>query len=167
MARQAGSVFIEGTIEDLTFYIVDGIGYVRRKSSLTGKRVKKDPKFARTMQSAERLKLGSQLASKVYRSLPKEEQVYKLFKQLKSIAILALKEGKEEAGVLLLLTTIVEPRSRKKKALVAKIKVGQRPARSSLVKPLFGKAPYRSSKEQWCKCAGRYQSCKEQVLQQA
>jgi hypothetical protein len=45
----------------------------------------------------------SQLASKVYRSLHKEEQVYALFRELKSIAVYALKEGKSEEEVLILL----------------------------------------------------------------
>ena len=113
MAKQAGPVFIEGTIEDLTFYLVDGIGYVRRKSSLTGKRVKRDPKFARTMQSAERLKRGSQLASNVYRSLPKEQQVYALYKALKRMAILALKEDKGEPEVRTLLGQQLKRKNRK------------------------------------------------------
>jgi hypothetical protein len=39
----------------------------------------------------------------MYRSLPRPEQVYTLFKELKSIAIRALKEGKSEAEVLMLL----------------------------------------------------------------
>ena len=103
MARQIGDIIITGTIDDITFYEMDGKGYARHKSSLTGKRVKKDPRFKRTMQSAHRLGRGSQLASKVYRSLPKTEQVYNLFKELKRIAILAIKEGKGEMEVLRLL----------------------------------------------------------------
>jgi hypothetical protein len=82
---------------------MEGKGYARLKSSLTGKRVKKDPKFKRTMRSAHRLGKGSQLASKVYRSLPRAEQVYALYKELKSIAVLGLKEGKSEGEVMELL----------------------------------------------------------------
>jgi hypothetical protein len=55
------------------------------------------------MQSAHRLGRGSQLASKVYRSLPRTEQEYELFTELKSIAVLALKEGKSVEEVLGLL----------------------------------------------------------------
>jgi hypothetical protein len=72
MAKQVGDIIIIGTIDDITFYVMEGKGYARKKSRLTGKRVKKDPKFKRTMQSAHRLGRASQLASKVYRSLPKE-----------------------------------------------------------------------------------------------
>jgi hypothetical protein len=103
MAKQLGDIIIEGTIADITFYKMDGKGYARRKSSLTGKRVKKDPRFRRSMQSANRLGRGSQLASRVYRSLPRTEQVYGLFTELKSIAVRVLKEGASEETVLALL----------------------------------------------------------------
>jgi hypothetical protein len=54
------------------------------------------------MQSAYRLSRGSRLASKVYRSLPRAEQVYALFKELKSLAVYALKEGRVGMEVLML-----------------------------------------------------------------
>lgn len=103
MAKQVGDIIIVGTIDDITFYKMEGRGYAHKKTSLTGKRVKRDPRFKRTMQSAQRLGRGSQLASKVYRSLPRPEQVYGLFKELKRIAILAIKEGKSEVEVMMLL----------------------------------------------------------------
>jgi hypothetical protein len=108
MAKQVGDIIIVGTIDDITFYVMEGQGYARHNSSLTGKRVKKDPRFKRTMQSAHRLGRGSQLASKVYRSLPRQEQVYALFKELKRLAVLAIKEGRSEADVLALLHRRVE-----------------------------------------------------------
>ena len=103
MAKQTGAIIIEGTIDDITFYQMEGKGYARSKSRLRGERVKRDPRFQRTMQSANRFAKGNQLASTVYRSLPREEQVYTLFKELKRTAILAIKEGKEEAEVMMLL----------------------------------------------------------------
>ena len=109
MAKQAGDIIIIGTIDDITFYVMEGKGYARKKSRLTGKRVKRDPKFKRTMQSAHRLGRASQLASKVYRSLPRKEQVYTLYKELKRIAVLALKEGKGETDVMLMLERKVKP----------------------------------------------------------
>ena len=99
MAKQIGDIILAGTIDDITFYKMEGKGYARKKTSLTGKRVKRDPRFKRTMQSANRFGRGNQLASKVYRSLPRPKQVYALFKELKRIAILALKEGNSEAEV--------------------------------------------------------------------
>jgi hypothetical protein len=108
MAKQIGAIKIVGTIADITFYRLEGQYYARLKSSLTGKRVKKDPRFKRTMESAYRLGRGSQLASKVYRSLPKAEQVYALYKELKSIAVKALKEGHSEMKVVELLQERVQ-----------------------------------------------------------
>jgi hypothetical protein len=109
MAKQIGEIKIVGTFADITFYKMDGQYYARMKSSLTGKRVKRDPMFARTMASARRLAKGSQLASKVYRSLPRAEQEYTLYKKLKSLAVLALKEGASEAEVLHLLQALAFP----------------------------------------------------------
>jgi hypothetical protein len=115
MAKQIGDIIIVGTIDDITFYEMDGKGYARKKSSLAGKKVKKDPRFKCTMQSAHRLGRGSQLASKLYRSLPRQEQVYALFKELKRIAVLGIKEGKGEADVQVLLQQRVEKRQEGKK----------------------------------------------------
>ena len=115
MAKQTGDIIIVGTIDDITFYKMEGKGYARKKSSLTGKRVKRDPRFKRTMQSAGRFGKGNQLASRVYRSLPREKQVYALFKELKRTAILAIKEGKGEAEVLILLQQRVKKNQKVKK----------------------------------------------------
>jgi hypothetical protein len=109
MAKQVGEIKIVGTFADITFYKMDGQYYARMKSSLTGKRVKRDPRFARTMASARRLAKGSQLASKVYRSLPRTEQVYARYKELKSVAVLALKEGVSKAEVVVLLQALALP----------------------------------------------------------
>jgi hypothetical protein len=75
------------------------------------------------MQSAHRLGRGSQLASRVYRGLPRAEQVYELYKELKSIAVIAIKKGMCDDDVLTLLgqhvspeieTVVVTPMERKK-----------------------------------------------------
>jgi hypothetical protein len=124
MAKQIGDIILVGTIDDITFYEMEGKGYARHKSSLTGKRVKRDPRFKRTMESAQRLGRGSRLASKVYRSLPRTEQVYALFKELKHIAVLAIKKGKNEEEVMWLLQRHLakdkdkEPATLQKKASV-------------------------------------------------
>ena len=99
MARQTGEFRITGTIDDVTYYQMEGEYYAGKKSCLKGERVKRDPRFRRTMQSAHRFGRGNQLASKVYRSLPREERVYALFKAPRRLATLAIKEGKGEAEV--------------------------------------------------------------------
>lgn len=94
MAKQAGDFLIEGTIDELTFYKMDGKYYVRMKSSLTGKKFWKHKAFERSRQSCNRFSEGNKLASKLYRMIGEEKRQYKLFCFLKKRAILLLKEGK-------------------------------------------------------------------------
>ena len=159
MAKQIGEIKIVGTFADITFYKMDGQYYARMKSSLTGKRVKRDPMFARTMQSARRLGRGSQLASKVYRSLPRTEQVYPLYKELKRIAVLGLKNGKGEDEVM----TLLEQRVSKENGPVTssgaikKKTPSERPT-PFFSKPLFGarggrKEKVRGRKRRPCRLA--------------
>ena len=140
MAKQTGNIIIVGTIDDITFYEMEGKGYARSKSCLKGERVKRDPRFRRTMQSAHRLGKGSQLASKVYRSLPREAQVYGLFKELKRLAVLTLKEGKGEEAVLALLQERVGKKQEAQKtgAATTPPKRDAVPSRPPCVKKLFG-----------------------------
>jgi hypothetical protein len=135
MAKQVGEKKMVGTIDDITYYKMEGKYYARKKSRLRGERVKRAAAFTRTMASAHRLGRGSQLASKVYRSLPKTEQVYALYKELKSIAVLALKEGVGEAAVLLLLEQRVG------KEQEPAVRVVERPKKKVVVKtvPVFDK----------------------------
>ena len=106
MAKQTGDYKITGTYDDVTYYKMDGQYYARKKSRLSRERVKRAKEFARTMEWARRLALGSQLASRVYRSLSRNDQVYALFCRLKSAAMQALKEGREVAKVKCLLERI-------------------------------------------------------------
>ena len=107
MAKQIGEYKIRGTVGGITFYKMEGEWYARRKSGLRRERVKRAKEFVRTMESARRLAVGSQLASRVYRSLPREEQVFGLFCRLKSAAMQALKEGKKGEEVKELLERMV------------------------------------------------------------
>jgi hypothetical protein len=94
MAKQAGDFFIEGTIDDLTFYKMDGKYYVRMKSSLTKRKFWKSKAFERSRESCKRFSEGNKLASKLYKMIEKEKRVYTLYCFLKKRAILLLKEGK-------------------------------------------------------------------------
>lgn len=98
MAKQAGTIFIEGTLDDLTFYKMMGVYYVRMKSSLTGKKFWKHKAFERSRQSCKRFAEGNRLASELYGQLEKKKRQYKLFCFLKKRAILLLKEGKSLAS---------------------------------------------------------------------
>ena len=91
-----------GTIDisDLTLYRMNGEFYARTKSTLTGKRFRKDKVFEGSRRSAERFKRGNELASQVYQSMGEEKRFYKLFCRLKREAILFLKCGKTEEEVV-------------------------------------------------------------------
>lgn len=52
MARQTGVVKISGTLGDISFYKTRWGYFARSKSSLSGKRVKREKNFARTMENA-------------------------------------------------------------------------------------------------------------------
>lgn len=71
MAKQiAGLCFLEGMIDDLTFYQMDGQYYCRAKSCLTSERVKTSPRFKLTMMSARRLARASKIGAVIYKALP-------------------------------------------------------------------------------------------------
>jgi hypothetical protein len=99
MAKQAGIILLTGTINNLTFYRMNGQFYVRIKSRLRGDRVKTDPAFARTMVYADRLALASRTASQLYRSLPKETREVALYRKMTSMAMGLLKAGVPVSGV--------------------------------------------------------------------
>jgi len=93
MAKQTGPIKITGTIGNICFYEMDGKFYARLKSSLTGKRVKKDPRFRLTMVYADLLVQASKLASCCYRSLPEEERAHPMYRALTGLAMKMLKAG--------------------------------------------------------------------------
>jgi hypothetical protein len=100
MAKQSGTVFFEGTIDDLTFYKMNGKYYVRKKSRLTGKRVKKDPQFENSMRNANLFGRSAKLASKVYRQLPKEKKGHGIISDMTAVMRQLLWSGMSEQAAL-------------------------------------------------------------------
>ncbi len=103
MAKQEGPYFVTGCAGNICFYKMDGQYYMRLKSTLSGKRVKKDPRFKKTMQNAGLLADASKIASKLYRELPKEERAKGLYRKLTGMGMRLLKEGKSKEEVFALL----------------------------------------------------------------
>jgi Tfp pilus assembly protein PilZ len=93
MAKQAGNIKLVGCIQNLQFYKMEGKYYVRKKSSLTGRRVKTDKAFTLTMAYADLLKIASPIASKVYLQLPKGERDNKFRRKLVGLAMQLFKQG--------------------------------------------------------------------------
>jgi len=77
--------------------------YVRSKSSLSGKRVKKDPAFRITMVNAGLLGQASKIGSFIYKSLPENFRQFWMYRAFTGEAMGMLKEGKsgEEAREIL------------------------------------------------------------------
>lgn len=113
MARQTGTIKITGTIDGITFYRMNDAYYARTKSSLSRKKVKTHPHFARTRQYAQWLGEASKMASVVYRSLPATERNYELYRELKTIAYSLLKCGTGGDEVMEELRRKVKGRRRK------------------------------------------------------
>lgn len=99
MAKQSGPVYITGTVAGICYYRLDGKYYTRRKSSLSRKRVKRDPRFARTRKYAELLGQASRVAAGVYRLLPRNKKRLALYRAMTGQAMTMLKRGAGEAEV--------------------------------------------------------------------
>lgn len=108
MAKQIGPVKIVGTIGNICFYEMDGKHYARLKSSLKGKRVKKDPAFRLTMMYAGWLAKASKIASVVYASLPEKE--HQQYRTMTGIAMKMLKAGTEPEDIVDHLVEMYFPR---------------------------------------------------------
>ncbi len=107
MAEQIGRIRITVTVAGITFYKMYGKYFARQKSSLDGKRVKKDQAFRETMRYANLLAKGFVINSYVYRSLLKEKIRRKLYQQLTRKAMRLLKEGWNREEVILKLKGVV------------------------------------------------------------
>ena len=75
------------------------LNIVRRASSLTGERTKKDPAFKGFRQSINRMKQASPIASSLYKLVPEEVKKYALYRTLTGEAIKMLKEGMDTAVI--------------------------------------------------------------------
>jgi len=113
VAKQAGPYKITGTIDNICFYQMEGQYYARQKSSLTGKRVKKDPAFARTMVKAHLLGKASKLASLIKQSFPKEEQGRALFQLRTGKVMRLMKEGFGEEEIKAMLSFVLKKKENK------------------------------------------------------
>lgn len=104
MAKQAGPLYLTGTIDDITFYKMEGEYYARKKSSLTGKQFRTDPRFARSRKSAASFGAASELASDIYWQLPKAQRGKGVVNKLTGKVGKLLREGKtpEEVTTILL-----------------------------------------------------------------
>jgi hypothetical protein len=86
------------------------------KSSLSGKRVKTDPAFRKTMQYARLLGKASKIASQVYSTYPKATRQFAEYRSLTGKAMQLLKDGLTEAAVLNILMPVKKAERKRHKA---------------------------------------------------
>lgn len=100
MAKFTGIPPITGTIGPICIYKMYGKYYLRTRSSLTGKRVKKDPAFRKTMEYARLLAKASRIGSAVYAVLPADQKQHSLYRKLTGEAMYWLKHEWSTEDVL-------------------------------------------------------------------
>ncbi|HLP36237.1 hypothetical protein [Lacibacter sp.] len=83
MATQIGLLRISGTVDGICFYRIGTAYYAKKKSSLSGERVRKDPAFAETRRHSKRMGNASKTASLIYRqTVPKEERCREKYREV-------------------------------------------------------------------------------------
>jgi hypothetical protein len=100
MAKQAGTIKIDGTIGDICFYRLHEEHYARTKSALSAKRVRHDPAFKDTMKYAVLLACASKIASVIYKRLPKEQKSRQRYQAMTGQVMRLLKEKRILMGLL-------------------------------------------------------------------
>jgi hypothetical protein len=102
MVRIADNV-ITGADRRLKLYFyyspVSGKNIVRRFTSLTGARVKKDAAFKGFRESGNRMKEASPIAASLYKMIPAEIKQYALYRLLTGEALKMLKAGLDSATI--------------------------------------------------------------------
>jgi hypothetical protein len=114
MAKQTGYIKAIGTVDDnLNFYKTELDGFlVRLLPGVDSKRYWSDPAFEGSRRSAERFGVGNITSSIIYRFVPVKRRYRHLFKQVRTIAIVCLKQGMEKGGVFSALYTFLEEQKR-------------------------------------------------------
>jgi hypothetical protein len=90
---------IQRTIGKLTFYIMEGRSFVRKKSSLTRRKVLHSPAFERTRYNASLMGQASKIGSFLFNALPAHWRQSWMFRSFTGEAYTMLRNGKEEREI--------------------------------------------------------------------
>lgn len=93
MARLTSIPPFVGTVGPVTVYLMYDRYYLRTRSSITGKRIKKDPAFRKFRASSGQMALASPLAAAVYAQIPVHRRKKNQYRKLVSEARIWLKYG--------------------------------------------------------------------------
>ena len=101
MAKQVGPLFFTGTVDGIIFYKLGDQYYMRSKGDYkSGKQMRKDRTYQRTMQQANRFGGAAKLVKEVYyRHLPRAVRKHGLFGKLTGLVNRWLYAGKAIAEV--------------------------------------------------------------------
>ena len=106
MAKQVGPLYVTGTIDGIVFYKLGDQYYMRSKGDYkSGKQMRKDRRYTRTLEQADRFGVAAKLVRSVYyRHLPRAVRRHGLYGKLTGMVNQWLYRGKskEEAKELLL-----------------------------------------------------------------
>ncbi|WP_315817196.1 hypothetical protein [Paraflavitalea speifideaquila] len=132
MARLTSPPSFTGTVGAITVYRMFGQYYMRSRSTLTGKRVKKDPAFRKTMQYAAWLAHAARIASSVYGALPVNRKKHRLYRKLTGEAMTWLKYQWKEEDIIAYLVKQYGGRQLPVDGPATKLKPANRRARRGL-----------------------------------
>jgi hypothetical protein len=99
MAENVGPFKLQRTIGKLTFYMMEGRNFVRKKSSLTRRKVLYSPQFENTRHNAGVLAKASKIGSLVYNTLPEYWRQGWMYRSFTGEAYTMLKKGKKEEEI--------------------------------------------------------------------
>ncbi|HEY8898040.1 MAG TPA: hypothetical protein VIM79_24610 [Niastella sp.] len=99
MAEVFAPFIVNRTIRNLTFYVMEGRNFVRKKSSLTRRKVLYSPRFAPTRHYASLMGDASRIGSWVYNSLPDFWRQSWMYRSFTGEAFTMLKKGMEECAI--------------------------------------------------------------------
>src|SRR5437764_2293466 len=94
MARQIRIIRATGTIDGLTFYRLAGKYYLRRKSSLTKERIKKDKAYELFRWHSSLHGAAAKIARPLYWMLPQKKRKHSVFGKLTAFVKALIKEGR-------------------------------------------------------------------------
>ncbi len=114
MAKQVGHIKAVGTVDDnVNFYYSELDGYLARLlPGVDTKRFWNDPAFEGSRRSAERFKQGNIMSSILYRFVSVKRRYTHLFKQVRTLSLICLKQGMEKKEVFRALFNFLEEQQR-------------------------------------------------------
>jgi hypothetical protein len=95
-----GPYFFTGNAGGICGYMSHGLNIIRKSSSLTAKRVEKDPAFAGFRKSGIRLADASRIAAALYNQIPQKKRQFTLYRMLTGQVFRMMKGGEDRSLII-------------------------------------------------------------------